>query len=66
MNPPNPFRKHKNPGHSLCIGCQKWRPNNQVFHAEGTHWVLCEVDFYDYWENMDEVPEDYYWYNVGV
>ncbi len=65
MEPPNPFTKRKSNGYSFCMGGH-WTQDNQIFFAGGTHWVLCKTDFYDYWDNTDELPEDYKWYNVGV
>jgi hypothetical protein len=62
VKPPNPYTKRKNPGSSLCIACDKWTEHNQIFQADSVLWVLCLTDFVDYWENTDEVPEDYKWY----
>lgn len=66
MIPPNPFTRRKSNGYSLCMGGNHWTQDNQIFHADGMHWVLCETDFYDFWDNTEVVPEDYKWYNVGV
>ncbi len=66
MKPPNPFTKRKSNGYSQCCVCFKWRQDCQIFFSEGIHFVICELDFYDYWDNTDELPADYKWYNVGV
>lgn len=65
MEPPNPFTRRRSNGFSLCIACNGWHQDNQIFFADGTHFVLCKTDFVDYWENTDEIPADYKWYNVG-
>lgn len=59
MKPPRPFvvnaRVH---GYSVCIACQQWR-HNLIFIHEGITWILCEIDYADYWENTDELAADY-------
>lgn len=65
MEPPNPFVRRKSNGYSLCIAGDHWTQDNQIFFADGRHLVLCETDFADFWENTDEIPADYQWYNVG-
>lgn len=34
-----------------------------LFHHEGRHWILCNEDYADYWENTDVIQSDYkeYW-----
>ncbi len=66
MKPPNPFTRRKSNGWSQCFACDQWRQDVQIFFADGMQWNLCEGDFYDYWENTDEIPADYKWYNVGA
>ncbi len=66
MKPPNQFTRRKSNGYSRCFACDQWRQNVQIFFADGIQYNLCEVDFYDFWENTDELPADYKWYNVGA
>jgi hypothetical protein len=63
MKPPKPFKLvyTKTLGWSLCIACQKWRHNN-IFHHERKFWTLCAEDYADYWENTDELQNDYVGY----
>jgi len=49
----------KQRGYSLCIACGKWKKGNNIFHHDGGHWILCLVDYFDYWENTDELNDDY-------
>lgn len=59
MKPPRLFsidpRKH---GYSVCMACGKWRMNLRFRH-EGVNWILCNLDYADYWENTDGLLSDY-------
>jgi len=64
MKPPRAFKTQGRRGYSKCRACDKWGPSNDsAFHHEGIDWVLCEIDYYDYWENTDELLSDFkgYW-----
>jgi hypothetical protein len=58
MKPPKLFKIEKNHGYSLCMACDRWKLNNR-FHHDGIYWILCRIDFVDYWENTDELLPDY-------
>jgi hypothetical protein len=59
MKPPRPFKFDRKRGYSLCIACGNWRQSNNLFQHEGTHWILCLLDWVDYWENTDELQPDF-------
>lgn len=61
MNPPRLYkpRPGKIVGYSRCTACDKFTPSNMLFHHEDRHWILCETDYVDYWENTDELATDY-------
>jgi hypothetical protein len=61
MNPPKAYRVRpgKLESFSRCIACDRFTPSNMIFHHEGTHWILCRIDYADYWENTDELSSDY-------
>lgn len=66
MNPPSPFKidpKRAN-SYSQCIACGEWKASNAVFQHEERIWCLCRADYYDYWENTDELLPDYKGYTV--
>jgi hypothetical protein len=58
---PRPFKldKRRLNSYSLCIACGKWKSSNNIFHHEGRHWILCQIDYFDYWENTDALLPDY-------
>lgn len=64
MKPPRPFKYYseKKRGYSRCMGCDKFKQGNNIFHHDGTHWILCLSDYFDYWENTDELSPDYVGY----
>lgn len=64
MKPPKLFKFDAKRGYSQCIACQKWTHSNAIFHHEGIHWILCVVDYNDYWENTEVLQKDYYAYRV--
>lgn len=59
MKLPRSFKKYPKHGYSMCIACLKWRHGNNMFFHEGRHWILCELDYVDYWENTDELRSDF-------
>ncbi len=65
MKPPRPFKYYKKRGYSQCLGCQQWKKGNNIFFHDGTQWVLCVADYFDYWENTDELLADFKDYDFG-
>ncbi len=61
MKPPRNFKYYtsKQRGFSLCLGCEKWKFGTNLFFHEGRTWSLCKIDYFDYWENTDELLSDY-------
>jgi len=59
MKPPRIFnvdpRKH---GYSECLACGKFKFNLR-FRNDKIDWILCELDYVDYWENTDHLSPDY-------
>ncbi len=51
--------REKGTSFSLCRACGKWVRYIAIFFHEGRLWHLCEVDYFDYWENTDELLDDY-------
>lgn len=45
--------------YSRCLACDKFTPDNRIFHHENRYWILCKVDYADYWENTDNLATDY-------
>lgn len=64
MHPPRKFKFDIKRGYSVCIACGRWTHSNAIFHHEGVHWILCVFDYVDYWENTEEIKEDYKEYKV--
>lgn len=62
MKPPRVFKIYKKRGYSRCIACDRFKRTN-IFYGEGRTWVLCNYDWADYWENIDELPSDFVDYN---
>ncbi len=63
MKPPVIFKWNPKDGYSQCIACGKWRQSVHIFRHEGTDWILCQLDYADYWENTDKLEDDYKWYH---
>jgi hypothetical protein len=61
MKAPAKFRYYteKQRGFSMCFACGKWKKGNNIFYHDETHFVLCINDYFDYWENTDELLPDY-------
>lgn len=64
MQPPKLYKFNHKRGYSQCYACDKWTHSNMIFHHEGRHWILCNFDYADYWENTDVLLSDYKGYNV--
>lgn len=59
MKPPRVFRTNdQRQGFSICEACRQWKVNNRFRH-EGRNWILCKLDYADYWENTDRLQPDY-------
>jgi len=62
MKPPKEFKINARVhGYSICDGCGKWRFNLHFYH-EGSYWILCDLEYADYWENTDELQSDFRWF----